>query len=388
MNGRGYSGKVTLRSPSGESVTITVPGRSRHRKIDNAARRRRSSRARFGPAPEPTEPQKGVYITPRGYGHAFSQEEAVRQDKKFRRLLSAGWKVVACDGKPVGSEEQEEDVGEEKKKNTSVVVGTTKSGDASHGGKHASAEVEDSPNAARSGKKTRKCRGGQKHRSKRCRQKRSQERGGLRPQGGNGVYALTPLQVTPAILKSAEKSAELLAELVGRSHLKVRRSVTVNAEALLVALETGDNPLPPLENPDERPKLKILVTPDCSGSTQDWSGLGQAWALHLSKLPDVDVVYCVNSNGEFWEVDDAGSRKLIESVDVVLYLGDGDGHELCQRYASYGATVVALDSYCANYANPRRKSENRGQGVLHWVDRVHASEPDTWTRSIELCLKH
>jgi hypothetical protein len=148
-------------------------------------------------------------------------------------------------------------------------------------------------------------------------------------------------------------------------------------------LEIGDNPLPPLEDPDERPKLKILVTPDCSGSTQGWNGLGQAWALHLSRIPDVDVIYFTNVNGELREIEeDAAIQKLMESVDVVLYLGDGDGYELCRHYASNGATVLALDSYSASVAKPRLKIEKAGSGMLYWVDRVSAREPETWTRSI------
>lgn len=356
MDGRrGYRGKVTLRSPSGGSVTITVPGRRKN--------------------------YDGSVSLDSWYSY---QKTAERQDRIFKRYLSAGWKVFSHD---------DGEVGEEEKKNTEIVIGTTQSGSASHGGKHASAEVEDSPNAARQGKRARKCRGGQKHRRNPERQ-RSKARVRVQVQnagqhGSVGVYSPQPLRITPGLLKSAERSAELLAELVGRSHIKVRRGVTVNAEDLLVALEIGDNPLPPLEDPDERPKLKILVTPDCSGSTQNWSGLGQAWALHLSRIPDVDVIYFTNFNGELWEVEgDAATRKLMESVDVVLYLGDGDGHDLCQRYASsYGATVLALDSYCANYANPRLRTETHGQGTLHWVDRVSAKEPDTWARAVELCLK-
>lgn len=358
---RGYHGRVTLLSPDEEKrVTIEVPGRWRC--------------------------GDGHLIINRWYS-----DSAERLEKNFQRLLSAGWKVVKENDQPT-VENTEGKVGEEEKKKTDLVIGTTKSGNASHGGKHASGEVEDSPNAAKKERRRRKCRGGQKYR-RNLRYRLSKRRVRIEVQsvgkkGIAGVYAPQPLKVSNGLLESAERSAELLAELVGRSHLKVRRGVTVNAEKLLVALEIGDNPLPALEVPDERPKVKILVTPDCSGSTQDWNSLGQAWALHLSRLPDVDVVYFTNYNGELWEVKgDTETRKLIESVDVLLYLGDGDGHELCRRYASFGATVLALDSYCANSANPRLKKENYRQGSLFWVDRVSANDPDTWTRALELCLK-
>ncbi len=240
------------------------------------------------------------------------------------------------------------------------------------------------------GKKPRGNRGGRKERKQK---QGSKPRIRIKVQnagqnGGAGVYSPQPLQTNPALLKSAEESAEALARLVGRSAKKVKRGVTIDVEKLLVALETGNDPLPALETPDEKPKLRILVTPDCSGSTQSWNGLGQAWALHLSKLPDVDVVYYENFNGEFWEVkENEEVQKLINSVDVVIYLGDGDGTELCRRYTSYGATVVALDSYCASLENPRLTStEQIGNGTLYWVSSVSAKAPHTWKTGIELCL--
>ncbi|HXH26530.1 MAG TPA: hypothetical protein VNG90_01405, partial [Candidatus Acidoferrum sp.] len=167
-----------------------------------------------------------------------------------------------------------------------------------------------------------------------------------------------------------------------------KRGITVDIYRLLVALEVGDNPLPALEAPNHKRKLRILATPDCSGSTQGWNGLGQAWALHLAKLPDVEVVYAANFNGQFFELSsDKATTELIESVDLVLYLGDHDGRQMCEHYASLGATVVALDSYSASVAKPRlATSMALGQGTLYWVDRVSAKEPATWAKAVELCL--
>ena len=143
--------------------------------------------------------------------------------------------------------------------------------------------------------------------------------------------------------------------------------------SLLVALETGNDPLPALETPERKAETSYSRYPrTVPVATQSWNGLGQAWALHLSKLPDVDVVYYENFNGEFWEVkENEEVQKLINSVDVVIYLGDGDGTELCRRYTAYGATVVALDSYCASLENPRLTStEQIGNGTLYWVSSV------------------
>lgn len=356
--GRGLSGQVILKSPSGDEVIkIQVPGRRRN---------------------------QGKVQVDEGW-YESSRAKRRRQDKRFQRLLSQGWTIATPEGAAK--------IGEEQKKNTSLVIGTTKSGDQSHGGDHASGEVEDSKNAAKRGKRSRGSRGGQKHRDGRNRQKGSAKRKRIQVQnaGQNGsvaVYSPQPLQVSKAILEEAEASAELLAELAGRSHLKVKRGVTVDVDRLLIALETGDNPLPAIESPDERPKIKILVTPDCTGSTQNWSGLGCAWALHLSRDPDVDVIYYENFNGELRDVEQGKElEELLGSVDVVVYLGDGDGHELCTSYTQQGCTVIGLDSYCANRANPRLKTTRHNSGTMHWVDRVSAKEPETWTRALELATK-
>lgn len=354
--GGGLSGQVSLKSPSGDEVIqIQVPGRFRLGKVQ----------------------------VDEGWGDEKSRAKRRRQDKRFQRLLSEGWTIA--------TPEEAAAIGEEQKKNTSLVIGTTKSGDQSHGGDHASGEVEVSENAAELGKRSRGTRGGQKHRDGRNRQKGSSKRIQVQNAGQNGsvgVYSPQPLKINKAILKEAEASARLLAELVGRSHLKVKRGVVVDVDELLIALETGDNPLPAIESPDERPKIKILVTPDCSGSTQNWSGLGCAWALYLSRDPEVDVIYFENFNGELWEVEQGKElEELLASVDVVVYLGDGDGYELCKSYAEQGCTVVGLDSYCANYANPRLKTTRHYSGTMHWVDKVSAKEPETWTRALELAIK-
>lgn len=340
---RGYSSRhVTLLSPDGgETRTIWVWGR--YRRPD------------------------GLWNTHDYYRYLRAQPHGhVPFDAEFYRLLSGGWRVL----KPG------EAVPAAAPKGTSVVVGTTKTGDDTHGGDHASAEVPDSPNRAQRGKRSRGRKTGQ----------RPECGVSLHRTGGDGVYTPTPIRRNTALSASAARSGELLAELVGQSALEVREGVKVHAERLLLALETGDDPLPALEWPRERPRLRILVTPDCSGSTQGWSGLGQAWALQLASIPDLDVVYIENFNGGFVGPLSQSARGLVEAVEVLIYLGDGDGYRLCQQYASWGATVVALDSYCANAENPRLSAERHDGGTLYWVDRVSAKCPATWALAVELCL--
>ncbi|HXH26624.1 MAG TPA: hypothetical protein VNG90_01895, partial [Candidatus Acidoferrum sp.] len=148
-----------------------------------------------------------------------------RQDRKFRRLLSAGYTVVSDRRSPEGDEPK---AGEEEKKLTSIVIGTTQTGSTSHGGKHASRQVEDSPNAANAGKRPRGCRGGQKKRSQDKRRRIAKVQSRIQVQrsnqsGSTSVYSPQPLEVSPELLASAESSAKLLGELVGRSAIKVKR---------------------------------------------------------------------------------------------------------------------------------------------------------------------
>lgn len=243
---------------------------------------------------------------------------------------------------------------------------------------------------------SRRCRGGRSERTRKRRQEQSATPvlSLTRRNGGSGVYAPQPLKTSCEMRKSAEKSARLLSELVGRSARRTYQGVDVDVMRLLIALEVGDNPLPALEAPRKRPRLRVLITPDSSGSTQAWSGVSSAWALHLAQMPDVDVIHFPNFNGRFvdgWQHDLPAEdvQRLLGRADIVVYLGDSDGYELCHRYASQGATVVALDCYSANVANPRLKEacDKPSGGSVRWVDRVSAKEPDTWHKALELVLK-
>ena len=323
-----------------------------------------------------------MWIHGRRFDHRYVLHESMeRRDKGFRRLLSTGWKVISQEER-----EKLEAEREERRKQTDLVIGTTKTGDQSHGGEHASQEVKDSPNQAKRG-----CRGGRGQKAKEERQRQKYHGQPIQlakceQRSGGAVYSPQPLQPKAEVLASAEASAKLLLQLVGRAESKLKRGIVIDSERLVTALEIGDDPLPALETPDERPRLRVLVTPDCSGSTQGWSGLATAWAQYLSRVPDLEVIYLENVNGDLARGLHQQARQLVERVDLVLYLGDMDGYNLCRQYAGWGATVVALDSYCANVAKPRCKTEQIHGGTLHWVDRVSAKIPDTWHQAIARCL--
>lgn len=392
MTQRGYSGEVVLISPTGEIKILVLPGRTGL-----------SAKAteRWWALPEVGEASVGTRLNVNAFGYDQTQRrQAEKADKEFRRLLSAGWKVART--RRELEELLEELNPEEWKKFTDEVNGTTLTGDVTHGGSHNSGEVDheaETPSAERVGRYRERGNRGSRNGNPQEREqkleneerKRSKKKP-MRAQvtgGGGNVIAPGPLQVSASVTKSAKASAELLEKVAGRSQFKVPRSVTTNVERLLMALETGDNPLPALQVPDERSRLRILVTPDVSGSTQSWSGVAQAWAQHLAKMPEADVIYIENSNGWFINVDQVAVEALLTEIDLVIYLGDSDGDLLCEKYAQLGATVIALDSYCASWADPQLKEIKRmGKGTLYWVHRVSAKEPGTWAKAIEMCLRH
>lgn len=362
----GYRGLVTLVSPQGERLSLPVPGRLVVWSNERGQYDTRAPKNRVQP------------IAVRG------DADASRQDTRFRRLLSQGWRVAGpC---RVVNEDADTEVGEEQKKDTDVVIGTTKTGEASHGGDHASGEVKDSPNYAKRG-----CRGGRGAKDKaerRLEEAKANEQPCLHKCTGGrsrraSLFTPDPIKVSAGMEASAKRSAELLAELVGRSQLKVRQGVQVNAFDLLVALEIGDNPIPALEAPRERPRMRVLVSPDRSGSCRGWCALGMAWASHLSDLPDTDIFYVENGNGQFLKNVSA----LLPKIDVVIYLGDDDGWEMCEKYARGGLMVIALDCYAARVAKPRLAKRPEGVGGnFFWVERCSSKKPETWYQALRLAL--
>lgn len=396
--GHGYSGEVTLTSPDGtRRATVTLPGRRRQvvanweREFTGTSGRRQL----------------------RGNGMDTPAER--RAERRFHRLLSAGWTVTGSTRAPAAAPEVEqkppEDVAE-------VAPATSQTSEESHGGSEATRDVAGSPNPADDGQNAdnqgaqsgrpkqptqRGSRGGrsqqqvQQRQQERRRQRKRRKRpeGRLQRQrtgGGSQVWSPQPLTVTPQIRQQARRSGQLLTQLVGaRGARAVPAGTEVDTHQLLLALETGDDPLPALERPRQRPRTRVLVTPDSSGSCQGWSGLGRAWALHLAGQPDVDVIYVDNFNGAL--VDGRGRSlprqdTLLAGVDVVVYLGDRDGYDDCVRFAEAGALVVALDNHCASTAAPRvdHRLPTRAGGELVWVDRVSARDPQTWTAALRRVL--
>lgn len=377
---RGYRDNLKLYSPGGEEQTISIHGRiaTNYDPVTG----RRSDRRHI------------ILIT--SWMREEERRQRIRRDRAFQRLLSAGWKVSRQNTSESSIQDSLGQECEEAAKDTDEVIGTTLSGDTSHGGDHASCEVKDSPNHARRG-----CRGGRNARSKKERiektkaDKQEQKRQGysLERRNGSGIFSPQPMRIDSKIIASTEASAELLKRIVGQSHVRMRQGVEVDVEKLLIALETQNNPLPALETPHEVSRLRVIVSPDCSGSTQNWSGVGRGWANHISRLQDIDVVYIENMNGSFmWRNYSQDVPKevavFLKGADILIYLGDGDGYDLCHSYADSGARVIALDCHLASIAKPRlsKKYQSQGGGELYWIDRVSAKDPLTWYGALKLIL--
>lgn len=335
---------------------------------------------------------------------------------------------------------------EAKKDTAEVAKAESKNSDKSHGGDNASKEVEDSPNEADEGQQKKlssntagdentgeaqsksddgrqeSAKGGKgdiektntgdgasgkkaedkkvtkkTRRSKRSRRGNNNKKNTKVPTvevakmtGPSAVNVLTQ-DVTDLNLKEVRKASDLLKELIGRaSQNKTKFSTKLWEMEFLMALETGDNPIPYLDMPAQKRTSRVLITPDCSGSCQNWSGLSKAFAKSLLNEPDLDVIYIENNNGRFFLEDgyrgmDVSLKDIVKvhgDFDFVFYLGDGDGYNTMCEFAKSGTRCVMFDSYCASFENPKIAVECGG-GLYH-VWSVSTESVASWVEGLQL----
>ena len=281
---------------------------------------------------------------------------------QLAKLLSSGWKIVAIDDQPTRGS------------NPSPDAAPSEGSETKKAPPHTDKQSAEKP-----------LRGHRSQRKRPAEVQPARSKGScnwMRPEG----------RASPEALLAAEQAAGLLGELAGKASLKAQASRGIDVSGLLLALETGDNPLPFLESPIERPRARVLVTPDCSGSTQGWSWVARAWARALSSHPELEVAYVENCNGSLYKGNgSSGSftekeeRLLLGGLDLLVYLGDEDGRLLAEARARAGTLVIALDSFAASVQRPRLRSSERGR--LLWIDRVSAKAPLTWVEGLRLALK-
>ena len=200
---------------------------------------------------------------------------------------------------------------------------------------------------------------------------------------------------------AAQKAAKMLGELESRKSKRetMTSGTEVDARDLVERLSTGSDPRPALKAPKERGRLSVVLSPDSSPSTAQWSGTATDFAHLLSQVPNTDATVIPNSNGEWFSGDreegDSHSRmsKRMEESDVMLYLGDKDGESAVQRLADDGHTVIALNGNTTTTENgdnePYIEYVNRTPrgGAVYWVSGVPVDDPDKWTTAMGKVLQ-
>lgn len=167
----------------------------------------------------------------------------------------------------------------------------------------------------------------------------------------HAVIVQTGEKINPDFEQYGMAVEELLKQIVQTtSDKKFKKPRRPHAVKIWKALKTGENPLPYLEVPNDKRQLKVLATPDISGSCQNFSHLSQGFALVLAKMEDVAVTYIENHNGQLIGIEwtKEKSAQFCSAQDIVFYLGDDDCVENALIAAEKGATFIAFSSYRAN----------------------------------------
>ena len=167
----------------------------------------------------------------------------------------------------------------------------------------------------------------------------------------HAVIVQTGEKINPDFEQYGMAVEELLKQIVQTtSDKKFKKPRKPDALKIWQALKTGENPLPYLDVPQKKRQLKVLATPDISGSCQNFSHLSQGFALVLAKMEDVAVTYIENHNWQLIGIEwtKEKSAQFCSAQDIVFYLGDDDCVENALIAAEKGATFIAFSSYRAN----------------------------------------
>lgn len=383
-----------------------------------------------------------------GMFECITHENALSSGARQRlaRLLGRGWRVVACGHSGYCAQFIEEELAalaeklrEYAPKETDEVAPSSELGreDAVHGGRNASGEVPESPNPFEGGNQPASSesesgddalnlnesgdvQGEPENAAEPVEAPTDEEPadwekfvpavvpigygGDEEPRrGGASAYAPTePEKLSPAARKAARETARVLMRIIG-----IRAEIDrlgVDFVELAWRARRGIDPKPALERPSASQRAKILMTPDVSGSCQDFSPVWQAVGIEIQKMLGGagDVLYVENINGALSRDDEIIPEdevtEILRDVDVVLYAGDADGYSTTVELAQRGAIVVVFDNYRASELPAPRVAQGRttlwgnkfpatgrfGRGARIWVVGVHARRPETWVKAAEL----
>jgi len=158
------------------------------------------------------------------------------------------------------------------------------------------------------------------------------------------------------------------------------------------ALQVGEDLRHYIEADVEKEEtVRLLVSPDQSGSTCSWSDVSTEFALALqeqcSRL-DMKVALVPNFNGTPVVEDREVAWENLGRVDVVLYLGDDDALETLPeiRQLNPACRIVALSNkYSAAWNGIPHV--NRDIKDMSWVEGVAGRNPESFIRALRLVSK-
>lgn len=276
---------------------------------------------------------------------------------------------------------------EAKKETDEVALATIKQSHEKHGGDHASKEVKNSPNPVNDGKQIRKRgkRGGASKAAKRTQANRDAMIASI----GNGNSYAPPSRLidNPGIRHYAKKIASVLSTWAGTNTQEASEEERFDVLGFIKATETGEDLRPYIEAEFEEDSVKVLVTPDFSGSCSWCSKITGAFARELSKTTGIDVTYVENCNGypfskDGWELD---WRDIPASFDCVIYVGDYDAIDQMEYLYSSGKAkkIIALSNYGCNHNTPQVDREFSHHNVI-WVTHVNGNDPEDIYRGFQV----
>ena len=143
--------------------------------------------------------------------------------------------------------------------------------------------------------------------------------------------------------------------------------------------------------------LSFVLSPDLSPSTSEWNPIAEAVSDSLANIPGVSSRVVINSNGA-WYADEISSGDVNERMSkdlaggsVLVYLGDDQGYEHCQKVASSGGIVIGISSDPSPKGDfsdkPVVDVEQHGEGRVFWVSNVPTDSPGMVSDGVQEALK-
>ena len=143
--------------------------------------------------------------------------------------------------------------------------------------------------------------------------------------------------------------------------------------------------------------LSFVLSPDLSPSTSEWNPIAEAVSDSLANIPGVSSRVVINSNGA-WYADEISSEDVNERMSkdlaggsVLVYLGDDQGYEHCQKVASSGGIVIGISSDPSPKGDfsdkPVVDVEQHGEGRVFWVSNVPTDSPGMVSDGVQEALK-